>query len=561
MQRNTPIYKVRPQEFIAAIRNYDVNEVQNLIARRPKRHTIHLLVKTFFQELRCSNFEQYINFCFGNITSMIQGYGIILIFWIDNEFSDILDELLSRKQTKNQAKTLLRFCLEKFSFDDSRGSISNIADLWREVDKSGHFPFRDDRKSPFTVFYADLQHLLDDLEISDQLSPQDKRNLCDEINELLDSEDFKNPDFNFLEQETAEYYKERMLKFLEDQEENNSGSYESEPRSSESEYDESESVYDEEDSRSYESEEEVSPFPFESRFRTSFNLKEILKEDEGLTTEYKDFFWKFNDKINLALSKTICGFLNRDGGRIYIGVHDRKEVVGIKLTAKERDEIKRHVLGLVKTFEPSSVNTSQLLSFVFLPIKEQTNHQKIPGLFVMKIIVKPGNSSELYSISKNECEYYQRNDAQNAKLTPAEVQKVFVERLKSPPKAIDENDFIDPQPESLVDLIIPTHGKGNYKKIPSPSKQKKGMNRKGKFNARATVHIKGLPKGIEAREAEGYLWLNDFQRDVAHLRIFHDRGFTNSGDAKVGFNSEMAAEHYANFVNSSLNGISAFLRR
>ena len=569
-----PIYEIQPRDFIPAIRNYDIIGIQNLIARCQTSKTIHSLIDTFFQELQRPNYEKYINFCFENITGVIEGYGIPVIFYIDSGLSDTLDALLSRRETREQTKRLLDFCLEKFSFDDSREEISNLAGLWKKVNKGKSFPFRRDWNSPFALLYVQLQYILNALQVSDQLSPESKRDLCAEINEL-DLEDFDHPDFNFLERETAKYYSEQMLDFLENHEETDSRSDESEPRGYEYEYEDEEGYYQEDDyesdPRSYESEEEDSPHPEESRFRTSFELKEILKEDEGLTTEYKKYFWKFKPAIDLALSKTICGFLNRDGGRIYIGVDDSNVVVGIKLTSKERDEIKLHVLGLVRAFEPSNVNTSQLLSIVFLPIKDPMNHQKIPGLFVMKIIVKPGDSSELYSISKEKCGFYQRNDSQTVELNPAQIFKIHTERQKNLPKKILESEFIDPKPESLVDLRIATPERRNYKKMPSPSKQRSPsprrfmkklgsfpMNKKGKFSV--SVHIKGLPKGVEVEEAEKYLCLDDFQRDVVNQRIFHERGITNSGEAFVNFNNERAAESYVQFVNSYLQ-ISAFFKR
>jgi predicted HTH transcriptional regulator len=42
------------------------------------------------------------------------------------------------------------------------------------------------------------------------------------------------------------------------------------------------------------------------------------------------------------IKHTILGFINRAGGRIYIGITDELRVVGVTLTGKEKDELRMY---------------------------------------------------------------------------------------------------------------------------------------------------------------------------------------------------------------------------
>lgn len=57
---------------------------------------------------------------------------------------------------------------------------------------------------------------------------------------------------------------------------------------------------------------------------------------ESEKQEFKDYRWPLNNEsIKLHLTKTIVGYLNKDGGIIYVGLKEDKqkfiEVKGIKL--------------------------------------------------------------------------------------------------------------------------------------------------------------------------------------------------------------------------------------
>ena len=58
---------------------------------------------------------------------------------------------------------------------------------------------------------------------------------------------------------------------------------------------------------------------------------------------------------------------NAEGGRIYLGISDSKEVVGIKLNYKERDQLISSLVGYTNDFYPS-VRVDKI-KVVFIPIK------------------------------------------------------------------------------------------------------------------------------------------------------------------------------------------------
>ena len=559
---NTTNIAIQAEEKIFdAIRNEDFTAIAHIINTNPSPGSIYMILDTLFEKLVTKSSE----FCFNVLEQFINIFGIPIVLWINNPvITEVFEGLLQKDSTRTRMNDLLQLCLKMFSFNDGSNHIPNLVDLHRKANRKMPLPaFSQASSSPFSVLYHSKQKVIGDSEKITELSPERKKELPRKIEELLSTENFENQDFNFLEQDLAiHYYNElvRLLDIFENAEEEWEGVVESEQQQ--------QVVPEPEDPVFY---------PKESRFRTSFFLYEKLEEDESITTEYKKYSWEFNEMIDTVLSKTICGFLNRYGGRIYIGVDDNCSVVGIKLTGKQRDEAKLHVLGLMRSFEPSNINTSHLVDIVFLPIKNPVNNQKVPGLFVMKIIVKQGDLSKLYSASKDRCQFYQRNDAQTVELKPGQVVDVLTERLLKPQKKKDESEFTDPKPETLVDFANETRPivKKDHFRKPFEMKQqpinasgflKKAtdVSFKGKEEA-VTVFIKGLPRGIVVDTAQKYLNLHLFFGKIVNKRVFHERGLTTSGEAIVTFKSQSAAQEYLTFLTDSFaerkSGISGYIKR
>lgn len=183
------------------------------------------------------------------------------------------------------------------------------------------------------------------------------------------------------------------------------------------------------------------------RKRTHFDYLEKIKQDEDFVTEFKDYTFPFDDERIFTLKKTICSFLNRYGGRIYLGITDAKVVKGILLSDKHRDLLILGLYEMVRFFEPPVMN-DKLLTVCFIPIKDKQK-KIIPDRYVVKVIVAQGNVDSLYSIRNDHIECYIRNQGQSVLVRAAECFNRIVERKSNLKReqVIGDEAFEDPEPE------------------------------------------------------------------------------------------------------------------
>ena len=90
-------------------------------------------------------------------------------------------------------------------------------------------------------------------------------------------------------------------------------------------------------------------------------FKESLSLDVRQMQNNKSYQPKKENYIELAVLKTIAGFLNSDGGQLFIGVNDQGEVLGIQeeldiLHKSSKDKIQLHLKNLIKENIGSSFN-------------------------------------------------------------------------------------------------------------------------------------------------------------------------------------------------------------
>ena len=131
--------------------------------------------------------------------------------------------------------------------------------------------------------------------------------------------------------------------------------------------------------------------------RTFFYRDEELKEGEDEYIEFKYYNYPFSqDKID-ELKRQYCGFLNSQGGRIYIGINDLRVVKGIYLDYKTRDIIRNELINYTYDFYPKCrINK---INVYFIPVKSIQNKKFIPNLYVIQIIILPGEPFNLYSLT------------------------------------------------------------------------------------------------------------------------------------------------------------------
>ena len=100
----------------------------------------------------------------------------------------------------------------------------------------------------------------------------------------------------------------------------------------------------------------------------------ILKEGEGQFIEFKE-------NLDKSLAKEIVSFSNSSGGRIFFGVNDKKEIIGIEITNK----IKSQIVDIARNCDPSiRIELYEFDRVLIIEVKEGTNkpYQCSDGFFM-----------------------------------------------------------------------------------------------------------------------------------------------------------------------------------
>ena len=124
---------------------------------------------------------------------------------------------------------------------------------------------------------------------------------------------------------------------------------------------------------------------------------EELNESEDEYIEYKNYSYPFSQEKIDEIKRQYCGFLNSQGGRIYIWINDLKIVKGIYLDYKTRDTIRNELINYTYDFYPKC--RLNKINIYFIPIKSMHDKKIITNLYVINIIILPGDPYNLYSIT------------------------------------------------------------------------------------------------------------------------------------------------------------------
>jgi ATP-dependent DNA helicase RecG len=99
-------------------------------------------------------------------------------------------------------------------------------------------------------------------------------------------------------------------------------------------------------------------------------LQELLNEGEGIAVEFK----QSRDKLNRDVFESVCAFLNRNGGHLFLGVDDDGNVIGVNEDAIEK---------VKKEFVTSMNNPQKISPTFYLSIEEiEVDGKKILYIFV-----------------------------------------------------------------------------------------------------------------------------------------------------------------------------------
>jgi hypothetical protein len=131
--------------------------------------------------------------------------------------------------------------------------------------------------------------------------------------------------------------------------------------------------------------------------REFFYRDEELNEGENEYIEFKNYSYPFSQEKIDEIKRQYCGFLNSQGGRIYIGINDLRIVKGIQLDYKTRDTIRNELINYTYDFYPKC--RIDKINVYFIPIKSIQTKKFINNLYVIQIIIFPGEPYNLYSLT------------------------------------------------------------------------------------------------------------------------------------------------------------------
>ena len=133
-------------------------------------------------------------------------------------------------------------------------------------------------------------------------------------------------------------------------------------------------------------------------------LKNLIKQGESEQLEFKEVVRKED------IAKSLCAFLNADGGIVLIGVQNDGKVIGVKDSDKHETELKNYLFKSIIPEAPITVST-ETIDDKNVILAKVWNGSKPPYVFDGTI--------------------YFRKGSQTAKATPDDISKLIVERQKT----------------------------------------------------------------------------------------------------------------------------------
>ncbi|WP_281258008.1 AlbA family DNA-binding domain-containing protein [Dethiosulfatibacter aminovorans] len=120
----------------------------------------------------------------------------------------------------------------------------------------------------------------------------------------------------------------------------------------------------------------------------SEKLKKIISGGEGITVEFKES----RKKLNKDVYESVCSFLNRYGGHLFLGVKDNGEIVGV-----DKDSVEQ----IKKDFVTSLNNPMILSPTVYLGIEDV----EIDGKVILHV-----NVTESSQVHRCKGKIFDRNE-------------------------------------------------------------------------------------------------------------------------------------------------------
>ena len=239
--------------------------------------------------------------------------------------------------------------------------------------------------------------------------------------------------------------------------------------------------------------------------RTSFYKDEQLTEGEDEFTEFKNYYLPLTEEKINELKRQFCAFLNNKGGRLYLGINDKKIVKGIILSYKKCDGLRNLLINYTYDFYPKC--RLDKIKVYFIPVKNMEDNKFINNLYVVKVIVFQGEPNILYSMTNKGFNSAIRLQGQCANLTAEEITKEIIRRGKLGELNKYENlnineQFNDPEPEknfeneSENDSVELTLQNINKPYIIENKEKNQQINKRDIF----VVEVKNIDKNFDIKE-------------------------------------------------------------
>ena len=236
---------------------------------------------------------------------------------------------------------------------------------------------------------------------------------------------------------------------------------------------------------------------------------EELIDEENEYTEYKHYSYPFSQEKVDEIKRQYCGFLNNHGGRIYLGINDLRIVKGIRLEPKENEIIKNELLNYTNDFYPPC--SIDKINLYFIPVRHQKTNKVLHNLYVLKIIVMPGEPYNLYSIH-NKGGYIStlRLPGQCINLTAEEIYSELMKRaellkqkdindINNQQKKINKNKENDELEEGKYDDITEDVNENDDEKKKLEPKEKNG-----KKNSIYVIKISNIDTNLKIKDINKY---------------------------------------------------------
>ena len=289
----------------------------------------------------------------------------------------------------------------------------------------------------------------------------------------------------------------------------------------------------------------------ELKNRTSFYKNEYLVYGEDDLTEFKNYLYPFNEGQEKEIKRQYIGFLNSNGGRIYIGINDQRVVRGVVLTYKNCDIFRNTLVGFMNDFYPKC--RLDKIKVYFIPIKNPFTKKYINDLYVVKIIILPGDPYILYSITKRGGFISAiRRQSQVFNLDAEEITKEIIARNELKKNSKNQIQipnfnigFNDPEPEINLEISHTFEEKEKYEDSDNLNyyymKSKILIDKKYVY----IVNVKNIDTNLKVKEINKFF--NGCQQ--SYQKFFSKEG-KSLGYGRIHFTNEDAA----NAVIKKYNG-------